>query len=121
MALSCVVVGPTHLLLCLCVYLFRRANVTCSSCSSCVCSLSHSILVLLSSFKPTGSSILSVTIYPSDFGLERIAREEVEGPVGFVAEVEGEELSRKRKASTCKEGKTYSEEKMRQYQLSRLK
>ena len=77
--------------------------------------------VLLSSFKPAGSSILSVAIYPSNFGLERIACEEIEGPVELMDAAEGEELSGTRETLTSKEGKKYSEEKLRQYQLGRLK
>ena len=64
--------------------------------------------VLLSSFKPQGGTIHSVSIYPSDFGLERMGREDIQGPVELV---EGEGV----------EGDGYSDEKLRQYQLNRLK
>ena len=74
-------------------------------------------VVLLNSFKPAGSSIVSVAIYPSDFGLERMAREEIEGPAGL----KKEEDRSKNKALESDEGKMYSSEKLRQYQLSRLK
>ena len=75
------------------------------------------VLVLLSSFKPAGSSIVSVTIYPSDFGLERMAQEEIEGPVGLPKL----ESSKKEGNLNNEEGKMYSTERLRQYQLSRLK
>ncbi len=72
---------------------------------------------MLDSFKPAGSSIVSVSIYPSDLGLERMAKEEVEGPVGLTKM----EASEKDKKEESEEGKMYSTEKLRQYQLSRLK
>lgn len=57
--------------------------------------------------------MVSVTVYPSDFGLERMAREELKGPMGIGggAGMSGDEG----------EGAEYSEEKLRQYQLSRFK
>eukprot|EP00899_Mesostigma_viride_P010979 jgi/Mesvir1/19883/Mv13168-RA.1 len=39
------------------------------------------LYVLLSSFAPTPGGLLSVTVYPSDFGLEKMKEEEVRGPV----------------------------------------
>ena len=72
--------------------------------------------VLLNSFKPRGGSIVKVSIYPSDFGLERLAREEQEGPSELLhhdSEDEGVESS--------DEGRSYSTEKLRSYQLNRLK
>ena len=64
--------------------------------------------VLLSSFKPPGGAVQSVSIFPSDFGLERMRREDVEGP-GRLVGGEG------------REGGGYSAEKLRQYQMERLK
>ena len=57
-----------------------------------------------------------MSIYPSDFGLERINREEREGPsvlLNYDSEDEGVESS--------DEGRGYSTEKLRSYQLNRLK
>ncbi|KAJ2892651.1 pre-rRNA-processing protein esf1, partial [Coemansia aciculifera] len=38
------------------------------------------LLTVFSAFKPDGSSIVSVRIYPSEFGKERISKEATEGP-----------------------------------------
>ncbi len=66
----------------------------------------------MNSFKPGGGLVRSVTVYPSDFGMERMAREERMGPAELV-EGPGEEADG--------EGKGYSQERLRQYQLNRLK
>lgn len=39
--------------------------------------------VLFSSLAPTSGLIKSVTIYPTEFGLQRMNEEEVKGPVGL--------------------------------------
>ncbi|XP_065890396.1 ESF1 homolog [Dysidea avara] len=71
------------------------------------------LYVLFNSFKPQGSVIVSVMIYPSDFGLERMANEEIEGPVELTKDDGGD--------VETTEGGGYSVEKLRQYQLNRLK
>ena len=53
-------------------------------------------------------------MYPSDFGLERMATEDIVGPSGLVGGASDEE-------DQSGEGKEYSKEKLRQYQLNRFK
>ena len=59
---------------------------------------------------------MKVTVYPSDFGLERLAREEEAGPPELVHS-DGEEDEK----LSNSEGQSYSVEKLRSYQLNRLK
>lgn len=76
------------------------------------------IMVMLSSFLPRGSTILSITIYPSEFGKERMQEEEAQGP---------EELTAQRSDQSDEEGldeeaaKEKQLERLREYQLNRLK
>ena len=71
----------------------------------------HNFLVLLSSFTPSGGRITMVTIYPSDYGLECMSREDEEGPPDF----------NQQEGAGSSEGSGYTVEKLRQYQLYRLK
>ena len=48
-------------------------------------------VVLLSSFRPQGGIVKSVAIYPSDFGQERMAAEDVQGPAELIDEGEEED------------------------------
>jgi len=41
------------------------------------------LLVVLQSFCPSGGSVKSVSVYPSDFGIERMAQEQKFGPQGI--------------------------------------
>ena len=52
-----------------------------------------------------------VTIYPSDYGLECMSREDEEGPPDF----------NQQEGAGSSEGSGYTVEKLRQYQLYRLK
>ncbi|KAF2896263.1 hypothetical protein ILUMI_09903 [Ignelater luminosus] len=75
------------------------------------------LMVLLNSFLPPGGLIKSVAIYPSEFGLQRMKEEEIKGPSELVESTpvdddDGEEGT---------EGSRYHMEKLRQYQLNRLK
>lgn len=53
-----------------------------------------------------------VTVYPSDYGLECMSHEDRDGPRDLIEDSEGAEST---------EGRGYSMEKLRQYQLKRLK
>ncbi|EDV45464.1 ESF1 homolog [Drosophila erecta] len=83
------------------------------------------LMVMLSSFLPPGGSILSVKIYPSEFGKERMAEEEVHGPKELVERNEPEDDSDeelvRQQDSDAEEGEDYHMEKLRQYQLNRLR
>lgn len=48
------------------------------------------LFVVLSSFLPKDGQILSVSVYPSEFGLQRMKEEEIHGPVGLFDDDEEE-------------------------------
>ncbi|CAK9817197.1 ESF1 homolog [Anthophora plagiata] len=76
------------------------------------------LMVLFNSFLPSGGLIHSVTIYPSEFGLKRMKEEEINGPKELI------EMSKEKDTqndSDAEEGAAYHVEKLRQYQLNRLK
>ncbi|XP_034239620.1 ESF1 homolog [Thrips palmi] len=106
------------------------------------------LMVLLNSFTPPGGLIRSVTIYPSDFGLKRMKLDEEEGPTELIENSsrkknkDGFNLSQDdepkddgasddddddgsseetRPEDENEEGSSYHMEKLRQYQLNRLK
>ncbi|KAI7862903.1 hypothetical protein BDF14DRAFT_1735012 [Spinellus fusiger] len=92
------------------------------------------ILKVLTGFKPNTAVIRSVSIYPSEFGKERLAREDIEGPPKeiFNDRKEGdasdsEEEEEVTEASIIREqveegdGKEFDQEALRQYQRDRLK
>ncbi|XP_022232986.2 LOW QUALITY PROTEIN: pre-rRNA-processing protein esf1 [Drosophila obscura] len=87
------------------------------------------LMVLLSSFLPLGGSILSVKIYPSEYGKARLAEEEIHGPAELVKrdeeqheeEDDSDEELVKEQDSDVEEGADYHMEKLRQYQLNRLR
>ncbi|XP_034670347.1 pre-rRNA-processing protein esf1 [Drosophila subobscura] len=84
------------------------------------------LMVLLSSFLPLGGSILSVKIYPSEYGKARLAEEEIHGPAELVKRDEEEDGDSdeelvKEQDSDAEEGDDYHMEKLRQYQLNRLR
>ncbi|XP_045078095.1 ESF1 homolog [Coregonus clupeaformis] len=71
------------------------------------------LLALFNSFKPKGGVVLSVKIYPSEFGKERIQQEQTQGPLELMALPEDPDKD-------TEEEKIYRE-KMRDYQFKRLK
>ena len=75
---------------------------------------SLSLLVFLTSLKPQGGSIIQVTVFPSDFGLERIKNEDLQGPTELINQ------SDHSNDMTSQEGPGYSNECLRKYQLQRL-
>ncbi|XP_017891935.1 ESF1 homolog [Ceratina calcarata] len=76
------------------------------------------LMVLFNSFLPIGGFIRSVTIYPSEFGLERMKEEEIKGPIELTENNKEREIEDE---SDGEEGSSYHMEKLRQYQLNRLK
>ncbi|KAK9883592.1 hypothetical protein WA026_001768 [Henosepilachna vigintioctopunctata] len=73
------------------------------------------IWVLLNSFLPPGGEIQSVKIYLSEFGKKRLLEEDISGPT------ELRESKLEDEAEETEEGSDYHMEKLRQYQLNRLK
>ncbi|ALC49155.1 CG11417 [Drosophila busckii] len=87
------------------------------------------LMVLFSSFLPPGGSVLSIKIYPSEFGKARMAEEDMHGPKELVMsqdkdsddeDDEDDELVREQD-SDAEEGDDYHMEKLRKYQLNRLR
>ncbi|XP_050476151.1 ESF1 homolog [Bombus huntii] len=76
------------------------------------------LMVLFNSFLPPGGFICSVTIYPSEFGIQRMKEEEIKGPKELT-EINKEKENEN--GSDDEEGSAYHMEKLRQYQLNRLK
>uniref|UniRef100_A0A1Q3F0I4 Uncharacterized protein n=1 Tax=Culex tarsalis TaxID=7177 RepID=A0A1Q3F0I4_CULTA len=78
------------------------------------------IMVMLSSFLPRGSTIMSITIYPSEFGKERMAEEEARGPQELTgANSDVDDSSDEDDDEEAKKEKQI--ERLREYQLNRLK
>ncbi|XP_044749021.1 ESF1 homolog [Coccinella septempunctata] len=73
------------------------------------------IMVLLNSFLPPGGVIESVKIYVSEFGKKRLVEEDISGPP------ELRETKLDDEDEETEEGSKYHMEKLRQYQLNRLK
>ncbi|XP_018540348.1 ESF1 homolog isoform X2 [Lates calcarifer] len=71
------------------------------------------LLALFNSFTPKGGAVLSVKIYPSEFGKERLKVEETQGPLELKTLPDDSE-------DDTEEERVYRE-KMRDYQFKRLK
>ncbi|KAI0348561.1 hypothetical protein BDW22DRAFT_103185 [Trametopsis cervina] len=65
--------------------------------------------------------ILSVRVYPSEFGKERLAREETEGPPQEVFKPEDTASDDGRELHETGDAEDYNEEALRKYQLERLR
>ncbi|KAL5557512.1 hypothetical protein UlMin_039748 [Ulmus minor] len=73
------------------------------------------LYMMLSSFLPKGGQIVSVSVYPSEFGLQRMKEEEVQGPVGlFDGDDDGEK-------DGDDEDDEIDTEKLRAYEKSKLR
>ena len=93
------------------------------------------LMAVFSSFLPTAGRLLKVVIYPSEFGKERMEREEMEGPPEGIfasredggeeseSESQGQDDEDEIKKSILKpdEGEEFDSAKLRQYQLERLR
>lgn len=102
------------------------------------------ILAVAASFAPGSGSVESVTIYPSEFGRERMQREELEGPPREIftstkrtpaslnrlsSDEEGssddgedeEKIKRQLQQQQVDDGEEFDTAKLRQYQLERLR
>lgn len=69
------------------------------------------LLVCMNSFLPKGGQILTVAVYPSEFGLKRMAEEAVRGPAIFGSDDESSE----------DDEDELENEKLRQYEKDRLR
>ncbi|PRD26928.1 UNVERIFIED_CONTAM: Esf1 [Trichonephila clavipes] len=74
------------------------------------------LFTVFNSFKPSGSSILSVKIYPSEFGLKRMEDEKLNGP----PELTEETLDPDKEETLDEKKAKYHREKLREYQMKRL-
>lgn len=94
------------------------------------------LMAVFSSFVPATGRLLNVTVYPSEFGKERMEREEMEGPpreifaAGKIFENDSEDSDDEMedddeviKASIIKpdDGSEFDSQALRQYQLERLR
>lgn len=81
------------------------------------------LFVLFNSFKPENGIIKSVKVYKSEFGKKRLAEEEVNGPTELVQTpvVKDDEDNTGTKHAEGSDTSEYMTEKLRQYQLNRLK
>ncbi|XP_057765299.1 pre-rRNA-processing protein esf1-like [Salvia miltiorrhiza] len=72
------------------------------------------LYVLLTSFLPKGGQILSVSVYPSEFGLKRMEEEAVRGPVGLFDDEDKHD-------DVDDDDDEIDQSKLRAYELSRLR
>lgn len=94
------------------------------------------IMAVASSFAPTAGRVESVTIFPSEFGKERMEREELEGPPREIFasnkrkdetdesdsdDDEEEKIKKRLIKEQAEEGEEFDDAKLRQYQLERLR
>ncbi|XP_057303454.1 ESF1 homolog isoform X2 [Hydractinia symbiolongicarpus] len=75
------------------------------------------LFVLFNSFKQASGTVKSVKVYPSEYGIERLREEELKGP----EEMKQTLLDDKEESSDKTEGSQFHMEKLREYQLNRMK
>ncbi|KAL8251439.1 hypothetical protein R6Q59_035132 [Mikania micrantha] len=75
------------------------------------------LFVVLSSFLPKTGQILSVSVYPSEFGLKRMEEEAVRGPVGLFDDKDEKDDD----SDNTDDDDEIDNEKLRAYELSRLR
>ncbi|KAM3362936.1 pre-rRNA-processing protein ESF1 [Capsicum galapagoense] len=75
------------------------------------------LYMLLTSFLPRGGQIISVAIYPSDFGLKRMEEEAVHGPVGLFDDEKGKDED----SDDDEDNDEVDNAKLRAYEMSRLR
>ncbi|XP_014285500.1 ESF1 homolog [Halyomorpha halys] len=81
----------------------------------------NDLMVLFHSFLPPDGVIESITIYPSEFGLARMTEEEQKGPKELVELKNDHPTEDTEPEVEIEEGSAYQREKLREYQLKRLK
>uniref|UniRef100_A0A2S2NV37 ESF1 n=1 Tax=Schizaphis graminum TaxID=13262 RepID=A0A2S2NV37_SCHGA len=79
------------------------------------------LMILFNSFLPSDGYIKSVTIYPSEFGMKRMQEEEVKGPPELISSNPKEIGSSDDSDQEEEYGSKFHMEKLRKYQLARLK
>ncbi|KIW21517.1 hypothetical protein PV08_02097 [Exophiala spinifera] len=92
------------------------------------------LMAVFTSFLPSTGSLLKVSIYPSEFGKERLEREEVEGPpknifaadghsesAGSEDEDEADDEDIKKSILQADDGADFDSAALRKYQLERLR
>ncbi|KAL3525230.1 hypothetical protein ACH5RR_013602 [Cinchona calisaya] len=80
------------------------------------------LYVVLSSFLPRGGHIMSVAVYPSEFGLKRMEEEAIHGPVGlFDDDKKNNEDEDDEDEDEDEDDDEIDNEKLRAYELSRLR
>ncbi|GJV68716.1 pre-rRNA-processing protein ESF1 [Tanacetum coccineum] len=77
------------------------------------------LFVVLNSFLPKTGQILSVSVYPSEFGLKRMEEEAVKGPVGLFDDENGKNTEDDSDGSD--DNDEIDNEKLRAYELSKLR
>lgn len=80
------------------------------------------LMVLFTSFLPPGGLVRSVTIYPTEFGIERMKEEDIKGPIEITEAKKTQDNNNLNNETDENDQESDNQmEKIRQYQLNRLK